>query len=67
MQIETTTITNETMNTTNGATFKITTFEQSISAFCDCCDNQANGAKEILENRGWFLGSQSQFCPECNY
>lgn len=66
MQIETTTITTETMNVI-GTNFQITTYEQSISAFCDCCPNQANGAKEILENRGWFLGSQSQFCPECNF
>ena len=66
MQIETTTVTTQTQQAL-GQNFVTKTYEQSISAFCDCCNNQANGAREILENRGWFLGSQSQFCPECNY
>jgi len=66
MQIRTTTITTETQNV-SGQNFVINTFEQTINAFCDCCDNQANGAKEVLENRGWHLGQAQQFCPECNY
>lgn len=66
MQIETTTVTTQTQQAL-GQNFVIRTYEQSVSAFCDCCDSQANGARETLENRGWFLGSQSQFCPECNY
>jgi hypothetical protein len=65
MQIQTTTITTE--NTTSfGANFQITTFEQTVSAFCDCCDNQATGAEETLKNQGWELNSSCQFCPDCN-
>jgi len=65
MQIQTTTITTETMEVL-GDNFQITTFEQSISAFCDCCSNQASGTKTSLENSGWYLGRNEQFCPECN-
>jgi hypothetical protein len=65
MQIQTTTITTETANII-GANFQITTFEQTVSAFCDCCDSQASGAETVLEKQGWFLGSQAQFCPNCN-
>ena len=66
MQIQTTTITTETQNVF-GQNFVINTYEQTVSAFCDTCDNQANGAKANLERQGWSLGSNSQFCPECNY
>lgn len=65
MQIETTTITTENTIAAN-VPFTVTTFEQTVSAFCDCCDNEANGAKETLENQGWYLGSKAQFCPNCN-
>ncbi len=64
MQIETTTKTTQSQ-TVEGVNFQITTFEQSISAFCDCCPNQSSGTKSSLENSGWFLGNE-QFCPECN-
>jgi len=66
MTVETTTITTQTQNVI-GQNFLITTIEQTVNAFCDCCDNQASGAREMLENRGWSLGSSAQFCPECNY
>ncbi len=66
MQIQTTTKTIENQ-TVEGVNFQITTFEQSITAFCDCCPNQLSGTKSSLENHGWFLGNESQFCPECNY
>ncbi len=39
---------------------------ETINAFCDTCDNQANGAKAQLENQGWELYEKCQFCPECN-
>lgn len=66
MQVTTTTITTENA-TVIGTNFQITTFEQSVSAFCDCCDNRASGAEETLIGQGWYLGSRQQFCPECNY
>ncbi|HEX8637938.1 MAG TPA: hypothetical protein VF692_07750 [Pyrinomonadaceae bacterium] len=65
MQIQTTTITTEAAQSF-GANFQITTFEQTVSAFCDLCDNEANGAQTVLENRGWHLGQNEQFCPDCN-
>ncbi|MDQ3747960.1 MAG: hypothetical protein M3367_02930 [Acidobacteriota bacterium] len=65
MTIETTITTIETQNVL-GANFQITTFEQTIAAFCDCCDAEATGAKTHLENQGWHLGSREQFCPTCN-
>lgn len=39
---------------------------ETVKAFCDCCDNQADVPKTQLENRGWYLGQREQFCPECN-
>lgn len=66
MQIQTTTITTE-QQAVSGANFTVTTFEQTVSAFCDTCDSQATGAETVLENRGWYLGRNEQFCPECNY
>ncbi len=39
---------------------------ETVKAFCDCCNEQANGTEKQLENRGWFLGARSQFCPEHN-
>lgn len=66
MQTNTLTITTDTMTTSFGANFQITTFEQTISAFCDCCDNQSNGTKEELTRRGWGFGNGSEFCPDCN-
>ncbi len=65
MQIQTTLITTE--NTTSfGANFQITTFEQTVLAFCDTCDSQATGAETLLEQAGWHLGRREQFCPNCN-
>jgi hypothetical protein len=55
MQTQTLTITTETMNA-SGENFQITTFENRISAFCDCCSNQASGTKIELQNQGWFVG-----------
>lgn len=66
MQVETTITTTETQ-TVGNMNFQIKTFEQTISAFCDCCPNQANGTKPELEKRGWELNANSQFCPNCNY
>lgn len=66
MQIETTTVTTETQ-IVFGENFIINTVEQNASTVCDCCPNQAVGAKEMLQNRGWSLNGDSQFCPECNY
>lgn len=65
MQIETTVITTETTQVL-GSNFQITTFEQSITAFCDCCDNNQTGTKTQLKNNGWHCGRNEQFCPECN-
>lgn len=65
MQIQTTTITTENQIAL-GENFQITTFEQSITAFCDCCPNNQTGTKSQLENQGWFLGQREQFCAECN-
>lgn len=65
MQVTTTTITTETARE-EGANFKITIFEQRVTAFCDICPNEASGSSEALENQGWHLGSREQFCPECN-
>lgn len=65
MQTQTTTITTDAMNA-HGASFQITTFEQTTTAFCDVCDNQASGTKATLQNQGWHLGQHEEFCPECN-
>lgn len=66
MTVQTLTITTETTQAA-GANFKVTTFEQTTTAFCDCCPNQANGTKEGLERQGWSMGSREQFCPDCNF
>jgi hypothetical protein len=39
---------------------------ETVNAFCDVCDCQANGEKTQLENEGWYVGSREQFCPNCN-
>jgi hypothetical protein len=65
MQIQTTTITSETQSAL-GESFQITTYEQTTTAFCDCCPNQGTGTRKELERRGWYLGSREEFCPECN-
>lgn len=66
MQIQTTVVTTQTQNVF-GQDFSITTYSQTLSAYCDCCDNQANANRQTLENQGWYLGEKAQFCPECNY
>lgn len=65
MQVQTTTITTETMKLTDAA-FKITTLEQTTTAFCDCCDNQSTGTKDELRRRGWGFAQGAEFCPDCN-
>ena len=65
MLAETLTITTETQ-IADGVSFQITTFENTITAFCDCCSNSADGTKSELENRGWHCGRNEQFCPDCN-
>lgn len=37
-----------------------------VSAFCDCCPNNATAARAALQSSGWFLGTREQFCPNCN-
>jgi len=66
MQIQTTIVTTETQNVF-GQDFEITTYSQTVKAYCDCCENQAESNRQTLENQGWFLGEKAQFCPECNY
>lgn len=39
---------------------------KTVSAYCDCCDNQARGTQEQLVSNGWGLGNGSEFCPDCN-
>ena len=63
MQIQTTTITTETIPVSLDF-FKVTTYEMPIIAFCDCCANQASGTKTELENAGWSFGKGS--CLEVN-
>lgn len=65
MQVQTTTITTETINA-SGADFQVKTYEMKMTAFCDCCDNQATGTKDDLRGRGWGFGNGSEFCPACN-
>ncbi len=65
MQVQTTTTTTENVSAL-GANFQIVTFEQTITAFCDTCANNANGTITALENQGWHLGRNEQFCSECN-
>lgn len=66
MQVQTTTTTTEYTQAV-GANFKVTTFEQKTTAFCDCCDNQSTGTVNELKRRGWSFAQGSEFCPECNY
>lgn len=65
MQIQTTTITTEKMNV-EGDNFQVTVFEQTTTAFCDCCDNQSTGTKDELKRRGWGFANGAEFCPMCN-
>ena len=65
MQIQTTTITTET-TTAAGLPFRVTTYEQTTTAFCDCCDNQATGTENELNRRGWQFYRGAEFCPNCN-
>jgi hypothetical protein len=65
MQIQTTTTTTENIIAAN-VPFTVTIFEQTTTAFCDTCPNQASGTKEGLENSGWNLGKREEFCPNCN-
>lgn len=66
MQIQTLTITTET-TTAVGANFKVTTFEAKLTAFCDCCENQATATKTELNQRGWGFTRGAEFCPDCNF
>lgn len=66
MQVTTNITTTETAQTSDGANFRITIFEQRICAFCDICPNEASGNRQALESQGWHLGQKEQFCPECN-
>ena len=59
-----TTITTETTNTTDGMVFLVTTFEQTTTAFCDLCDNQATGTIDELKRRGWTFGGGAEFCGD---
>ena len=65
MEATQTTITTETMQVQN-LHFTITTFEQTVFAFCDVCETTDEGAAEHLKQSGWFLGKYEQFCPKCN-
>lgn len=66
MTVQTLTITTETTQA-DGVNFKVTTFEQTVSAFCDCCPNQQTGIENGLRRAGWHLGQNEQFCPDCNF
>lgn len=66
MAFQTTTIATQTQ-TVDSAVFQITTFEQRITVFCDCCDATETGTKTQLENRGWLLCGTSEFCDEHSY
>ena len=66
MQTETLTITTERIQA-GGDLFRITSFEQKTTAFCDCCDNQSTGTKDELKRRGWTFGNGSEFCGECSF
>lgn len=39
---------------------------ESINAYCDCCDSQQKGTKEQLVNNGWGFSQGAEFCPNCN-
>lgn len=66
MQVNTLTITTE-QTKAGRDLFKITSFEMTTEAFCDCCAASASGKEADLRRRGWHLGSREQFCPSCNY
>jgi hypothetical protein len=66
MQVQTLTITTE-AETIGNVNFQITTFEQTITVFCDCCPNQQSGTKTQLERQGWSIGRNAEFCPNCNF
>lgn len=66
MQVQTTTVTTE-RTIVADTTFKITTFEQTTTAFCDCCSNQSTGTVSELKRRGWGFAQGAEFCPMCNY
>lgn len=33
-------------------------------AVCDLCDNEAEGTKEELISKGWFMGMMGESCPD---
>jgi hypothetical protein len=39
---------------------------ETVKAFCDCCDNAETDNAETLKSEGWYLGRREQFCPSCN-
>jgi hypothetical protein len=39
---------------------------EAVEAYCDCCSNEARADKLSLENCGWYVGANEQFCPNCN-
>lgn len=39
---------------------------QTVAAFCECCDNQQTATVETLVADGWLLGKHEQFCPVHN-
>ena len=66
MQVNTLTITTERMEA-NGDLFKITSFEQKTTAFCDCCCTNETATKDELKRKGWGFTNGAEFCPDCNY
>jgi len=66
MQVNTLTITTERMET-GGDLFRITSFEQKTTAFCDCCCTSETATKVELKRKGWGFGNGAEFCPSCNY
>ena len=39
---------------------------ETINAFCDCCDCQQKGTQEQLKLNGWCFTPGAEFCPNCN-
>lgn len=67
MQARTLTVETKTTKTTDGANFKITTFETQKHVICDICGCRATDSKNELMRSGWEMTAHHEFCPTCNH
>lgn len=65
MQMQTLTVTTETVNIENSV-FVVSTYDLTTTGFCDICGKQETNSKDNLRASGWHLDAKEHFCPDCN-